>query len=195
MKLQKGTPKDLETVYRDMTHQFPPEELKSVDWLSALIKNRKYDLWLAEEDGKQIAYLMICPCQDYLWLDYIAVFPEHHAKGYGSKILPMLSEVYPDSQGVFLEVEHENKKDVNTVRRIRFYQRLGAEMVFKNYLLPTLEGGFPMGLYFLPYHENLPQAPEILETIRYVFDTVHADVTSRTLLLEQMAKDMTKNER
>ena len=193
MILKKGAQIEFETVYQDMLTQFPSEELKDKGLLSSLIKKQKYDLWLAEEAGRQVAYILTCPYQDYIWLDYIAVFREYHSKGYGSKILPQLSDVYPGSKGLFLEVEHENETDVNTIRRIRFYRRLGAEMILKSYRLPTAVGGFPMGLYFLPYQEENPSKKEVLDTIRYVFDTVHADIPARDLLLRQMEKDMAEN--
>ena len=190
MKLRKGNQADFEWIYEDMLKQFPKEELKDKEWLSNLIAREKYDLWLAEADGTPVAYVLICPYESYLWLDYIAVFQKHHSKGYGSKILPLLSEVYSGSKGLFLEVEHESEEDPNTVRRIRFYRRLGAEMILTSYQLPTAEGGFPMGLYFLPYQQSIPQNREVLDTIRYVFDTVHGDIASRSFLLKQIEKDV-----
>lgn len=194
MKLRKGNQADFEWIYQDMLRQFPKEELKDKAWLSDLMGREKYDLWQAEADGSTVAYVLICPHKGYLWLDYIAVFQTYHSKGYGSKILPLLSKAYPDAKGLFLEVEHENKEDPNTARRIRFYRRLGAEMILESYQLPTGEGGFPMGLYFLPFQKEMPQKEEVLDTIRHVFDTVHADIASRTFLLEQIEKDMAKPE-
>lgn len=192
MKLKKGTQKTFETVYPDMQEQFLPEELKDKELLSALLDSQTYDLWLAEETGIPVAYLLTCPYDNYIWLDYIAVFREHQSKGYGSKILPLLSEAYPGAKGLFLEVEHENKEDSNTSRRIWFYRRLGAERILKNYQLPTASGGFPMELYFLPYEKEFPSKAQTLAVIQHVFDTIHADIASRALLLKQIEKEWTE---
>ncbi len=190
MNLQKGTLSDFKEVYRDMLCQFPTEELKPEALLADLIAKGTYHLWLAQDNEKTVGYLLICPWQDYLWIDYIAVFVTHHSKGYGSQMIPLLAEVYPTAKGIFLEVEHETPADINTLRRARFYRRLGADILLNSYLLPTAEGGFPMALYFLPQKEATSEKEAIFGMIRYVFDTVHTNIPTRDMIFEEIKKGL-----
>ncbi len=190
MKLQKGTLSDFEMVYRDMVDQFPAEELKPKSLLADLIARGKYDLWLAQNNGQTVGYLLICPWQEYLWLDYIAVFQHHQSHGYGSRMISLLTQAYPAHAGMFLEVEHETPLDINTLRRARFYRNLGADILFNGYLLPTEKGGFPMALFFLSRTETVPPREKMLGMIRYAFDTIHSNIPERDAIFEEMKKEL-----
>lgn len=186
MKLQIGTAADFEMVFQDMCKQFPKEERKSKQHISTLIESGKCQLLLAFDGDHPVAYVIACPFQNFLWLDYIAVFQEYQSQGYGSRIFPLLPDIYPGLKGIFLEVEHEDPQDISTVRRIRFYRRLGAQMIWDGYRLPVGEEGLPMGLFFLPFDKQLPGKKEIFDIIQYVFDLIHSDVAKRGEILRKM---------
>lgn len=165
-------------VYDDMVLQFPESELKSFEKFISLMKNSDYKLILASDAGKYIGYIMVFfdGADKYLWLDYIAVFKEYHSCGYGGKMLDALGNLFPHTDGVFLEVEKPDVTQENTLRRIKFYKKHGAVLVNNNYLYPNAEGFLPMDLYYIPYKTVIPAKKMIFNVIKNVFDVLHKDL-------------------
>ena len=193
MELKRCSADALAFVYPDMQRQFPPEERKPRPLLEQLIDQNLYDLIVAYADGTPVGYLLLCPTPyRTVWLDYIAVFPENHSRGYGSKMLQQLSSVYPNNFGCLLEVEQANPLVSDTLRRIRFYEALGCRKYPFYYALPTPDGSFPMDLYLLPWQQTPPNIEAVKESILHAFHTIHQDIPHRGQVYQKILQSIEK---
>ncbi len=159
------------TIYKDLLKQFPEVELKSYTRFCELLQSGEYFVQIVQVDNDPIGYVIFYELTNSIWLDYIAIFKESQSKGYGSRILKSLSEKF--QKGLYLEVEKADKNNINTLRRIDFYKKLGAKKLNVEYFYPASNGFFPMDLYYLPYN-NLPD--DISSDINEVFSFIHSDV-------------------
>lgn len=167
--------KDLTNIYKDMILQFPPEELKTLEELKK-ITGEKYKFYDCIIDSAPIGYFALFETDNFLMLDYFAVFKNLHSMGFGSQILKSIQKIFPNKQGLFLEVEKPDEEVPNTYRRIKFYESHGAKRLNVNYLFPTVNGAIPLDLYFLPFEERLPSKDEIRIFIHELFNNIHKNV-------------------
>lgn len=180
INIRPGTPEDFEAVYRDMLFQFPASELKGKGDFIRLFRDEKYNLGIAcDKSGNAKAYFTyyeIPPTQTAL-LDHFAVFGNCQGKGIGSAVLKCMRKYFSNLKGLILEVEKPNPKEPNTIRRIEFYRRNGAQLLNIPYLLPTkYDSALPMDIMFLSCGDELSSLPElqIKNSIKYIFENLHA---------------------
>ena len=107
-------------IYSDMEKQFPPEEMKDFAKLNELLEKKFYKLAEFSIKNEPAGYVFFLE-NEYLWIDYIAVFEKFHSQGFGSKILTSLFDEYSHLKGCFFEVEPENPENIQTIKRIKFY--------------------------------------------------------------------------
>lgn len=176
MILRRNT-QDTEQIYKDMLIQFPQNELKTFGQYKKLSSTEEYIIYNAIENNEQIGYIIVVDNKElkYIWIDYLAVFKEFHAKGYGHKILKELSNLYSDYNGCFLEVEKVDEKLLNTIRRVRFYESQGAIKQPVDYYYPDYTEPLPMDLYYFPYKNSSPNE-DVFDEIKFVFGLLHTDV-------------------
>ena len=156
-------------IYADMQMQFPPEELKPFNVFVKLLSEGKLECLGAYDNLTQVGYLIFAKADEFIWLDYIAVKKEFHSKGYGKKIFKLITDCY-------LEVEKPDIKNPDSIRRIKFYQYLGAVKLNINYIYPNTEGGLPMDLYYLG--NTLPDNNTVYKTIKFIFKNLHTDINN-----------------
>ncbi len=176
LKLVKSDINNFNEIYEDMLLQFPKSELQDFCVYENLLKKGDYLLFLAKDDGKNIGYFLLFEDKpnNSLWLDYIAVFKSFHSKGYGKTIFSLLKDSLSTYNGVYLEVEKPDQEKPDTIRRISFYENLGAKKLDCEYYYPNKDGCIPLDLYFLAFGENgLPKCDQVKDTIRMVFDSLH----------------------
>lgn len=178
--LKKGYIEDFKALYPIYCDAFPESERKSYEKLSALILGESYQLIVAYDtqsgENRPVGFACLL-LDDYVWLDYLLVDPSFQGLGYGGQIFKALIERYQlQKQGMFLEVEKINLNDLNTQRRVDFYQRIGAFETTIAYQLPTLNGGFPMSLFYFPLLVAMPSTPDCLRAIQLAFKVIHDDV-------------------
>ena len=186
LHFRKINSEDFHGIYHDMLEQFPLSELKAYQTFAELIDNGAYDVLIAEKENAPVGYCLIFKGEKYIFLDYIAIFRIRQGKGFGGEMLEKLKEFYPDKKGCFLEVEKPNPEDINTYRRIRFYDMHGAEKLDINYLYPNKAGSLPMDLYYIGYKTKVPAKEEIKEFIESVFETIHRDIPHRRKVLAEI---------
>lgn len=152
----------LDHIYHYLTDEFPAHELKSYKIYQELIMDQHYDVLLAYDNDNLVGYALIFRpqlCQT-LWLDFIAILPNHQSKGYGSILIKEVLNYYqPQYKGMVFEVEIPVNDNLNQIRRIRYYERLGAITIPIAYSLPTNTGPFPM------YLMQLGEACEHIQTL------------------------------
>ncbi|WP_066307502.1 GNAT family N-acetyltransferase [Bacillus sp. FJAT-29814] len=188
-----GGMNELKNVYQLYEEDFPIEERKTYDQLEFLLSKKKYKLLVANQrsNNELVGYTFIYELEqaNAIWLDYMAVNKEFRNKGYGAILLNHLAQYKQDGLGLFFEVEipveGENKN--NQLRRIHFYERLGAQKQDVGYEFPTNNGGFPMYLFFKPSsnHQKLP-SKLIREAIAEAFEEIHTDVKNREQILDKV---------
>ncbi len=165
-------------IYQDMEIQFPKNELKSYDVFVKLLNADVLECVGVYDKDYLIGYFLYTSLKnDHKWLDYIAIRKEFHSKGYGSKIMQCLRDCY-------LEVEKPDVNLPNTIRRIDFYEALGAKKLDVNYIYPNDFGGLPMDLYYIG--ENLPDYEEAIEAIDEIFNKLHSTVKNMPQILQSI---------
>ncbi|CAH2212538.1 GNAT family N-acetyltransferase [Tepidibacter aestuarii] len=170
---------NLKYVYNDLYSQFEKSELKDKDQFDILFKSDNYKLLLCYDKSDLIGYIIVYIDfeTNLMWLDYLAVLEEYHSNGYGTKMIKTLKGKYENLDGCMIEVEKEDDKDINTYRRIRFYENLECIKLDINYMLPTKESGLSMHLYYLPFGKALIQMTKALSVIKSAHNTIHSDIT------------------
>lgn len=187
-------------IYADMLIQFPKEELKSYECFENLLKDEDYNIYSAVDNDVKVGYVVLYNDKHNktLWLDYLAVYKDFHSKGYGSLILKAMKKHFSDSdpnqniniKGIWLEVEKPDPKKPNTIRRISFYERLGAIKVNCEYFYPNTEGALPMDLYFLPFQKYfMPDCEFVLSSIKNAFTFLHCDLPHHQAVFNEINFD------
>jgi hypothetical protein len=187
LEVAPGGLEDLQGVYCLMENAFPANEIKTYNQLERLLLKGKYKLLLAKHrvTGEMIGYAFIYEMEHFKlwWLDYIAIIPEFQSSGYGSIFFNKLVNMTGvDFFGLLIEVEIpeviEGPTKDTQLRRVRFYERLGAERLTIRYELPTKDGGFPMYLYFRASSSGVKlTAEQITQAITSAFEYIHADIS------------------
>jgi GNAT superfamily N-acetyltransferase len=193
IKIVEGSIDDLKNIYQRFTDDFASEELKSYQHLKLLMSKRNYKLLLAIDSAidETVGYAFIYEFNQLqaIWLDYMAIDNQFRGSGYGSLLFKKLSNWKQNGFiGLFIEVEipkdDEGATRENQLRRIRFYERLGAKRLPFPYQLPTIHGGLPMYLYFCPSPQVEKLTKEqIQEAISEVFTTIHSDIKHKDDIL------------
>lgn len=182
MKIIKQPRETFERIYERLEATFPPNELKSKRTFYSLIDDGAYDIIEAFDEISDayvgFALLHTIEATQTLWLDFIAIDEKQRSKGYGSRFFNALCAYYmPKYTGMLLEVEIPTGEDENQLRRIRYYENLGASVLPMVYALPTYEGAFPMHLMYKGLQvEAVPEPTCILASIKAAFNYVHRDI-------------------
>lgn len=193
LELIEGDIHDFKDVYEQMSNDFASEELKEYHHLKSLIYSKKYKLILAKDQmiHRIVGYAFIYELEylNAIWLDYIAIDKSFQNQGYGTHFIKKIAQSKDNLLGIFQEVEvpieAKGSMRKNQLRRVNFYERLGAQRLNFPYEFPTKQGGFPMDLYFRPStNVQILSKKEIQESISEVFRNIHSDVKNRDQILK-----------
>ena len=84
-------------------------------------------LSVEDDNGELLGFVNITLCLDVLALNYFAILPEKQGRGYGTEVIRLLCERYPD-RSIIIDIEDDGVDSDNSEQRIRrraFYERLG----------------------------------------------------------------------
>ena len=119
-------------IYKYYKELFPTEERKPYRILKKSYNKGITIILGIKEIDKFIGFMIINKIKDnqYLQLDYFAIFKEYQSKGYGKKSIKELKEKYNSYNGIFIEIEKlglgENEEEnIQRERRAKFYEQLG----------------------------------------------------------------------
>lgn len=165
---------NLKMIYVDMLTQFPKEELKSFEEFEKNLKLPQCKLHVYKPEGEIVGYSVwfIDDEMEFLWLDYIAILKDFHSRGYGSLYLRDFIKEYSDKKYCFFEVE--KPIDEQSIRRQKFYEKLGCKNTGIKYFFPNKYKKLEMDLLYLGI--NTDKAPEKEYTnavIRKVHKIIH----------------------
>lgn len=186
----------LELIYNDYEKDFPLLERKSYLRLKELLSNGQYRLIIAKSPCccKIKAYALVMTLCKYraVWIDYIAVSKSIRGKGLGSIFLNALKNHFSANADIlFAEVEHidspEAKERKLQEARVYYYKTNGAIEIKINYELPTINGGFPMYLYYMPIIKGaVADRERVKDSIRSMFKHVHKDIKTTSEIFLRM---------
>jgi GNAT superfamily N-acetyltransferase len=193
IEIIEGTTDDLKDIYnRMMSRDFATEEIKDIAHIEMLMLKKKYKLILAKHKvfNDIIGYAFIYEMYDLriLWLDYMAIETNFQNAGYGTLLFNKILEFKKNEViGVFFEVEIPGKEGIekeDQLRRIKFYERMGSKRLGFDYQFPTINGGFPMYLYFKQL-SSIPVLPkeQIKEVVSSAYEFIHSDVPQKDAIL------------
>lgn len=105
--------------YTRLTDYFPEKEMKSKNHFELLFHEKEGNYQLEEGPDHVLVYF---EKSDYCFIDYILVSGSSRGKGTGSRILDQLKQ---RGKAIILEVEPVTHLDIDSEKRIRFYEKNG----------------------------------------------------------------------
>lgn len=194
----EGGLSDVIRLYDSIIEEFPESERKAKDVFIRLFETGDYRLLIAYNGtGLEVGYAFLYTIRKLgvLWLDFIVIHPEFQGKGYGSKFFEKMGSFYDSYIGMFLEVEIPEEANENQMRRISFYERMGAVRVNLKYYLPNEFGGLEMYLYYKSCNSNsFPEAEVIISTIESAYEFIHSDIRDKEQWLRQTINSQDGNQ-
>jgi len=201
IQYRKGSKDEIANIYLSFADEFPINERKTMAELRTLMDNGAYHLIIAEEALEDafeettqrigFAFVYMPENANFVWLDYLVIEKNHQSKGYGSRFFNYLLQLTPYLKYMFMEVEIPNGLDINQIRRVQYYERLGAVKYPLDYLLPIPEGSIPMSLYLSKLESAEPlQMSEVLEIIRHAHGYIHWEHSHLTQLFERISNSI-----
>ncbi len=111
-----------------MKRVFPKEEVMPMWFIRLLTLKKDYNFKVYYENELFVGIIFTIDTNDTLFVFYIAVNDKIHSKGYGTKLLQVLFEKYPDkSITLFIETMSDKKAEnyEQRIKRLAFYERNG----------------------------------------------------------------------
>lgn len=169
--------KKLFPIYKAM---FPPIERRYFYQIKSANKKGMSKIFKICVDNKIIGFLIanVLEENEYIGLDYLAILPEYQSKGYGSKAIMSLKDIFPNYKAMFIEIEKlgcgkSETENIERERRERFYNRLGFEKLnFELFLF-----GMEYSTYVLPISDKNKDEEEIRNYMFRVYENIYGKRT------------------
>ncbi len=132
---------------------FPPEEYLAPDKLVEMSRADNFDFLALTDDNTFIGFMVVQTHKELAYLFFLAIDPSCRSKGYGSRAIETLRQLYPDKKQI-VDFEMQDKAAPNNGQRIKrrqFYLENGYREtgLFLSYLGVDYEV-FCMGNDFEP---------------------------------------------
>jgi len=125
-----------DAIYNKYVVLFPKEEQREWNKIEKTCKRGIEKMYKIVLDEKTIGFFMLEKINDFpFYLDYFAIYNEYQNKGYGTQAIERLITKYVNNAGIIGEIEKESKQDINTIKRYKFYEKLGFNKIESEYLL------------------------------------------------------------
>ncbi len=154
--------------YEKLNQYFPIEEMKSLEHMEILLKE-KGDIYHKDEGPNHV--MMYVEMNDFLFIDYLFVSKNARGQGLGKKLINKLKK---KQKPIILEVEPINYEDSDTEKRFKFYEREGFKHAksigYRRRSLATNEITALEILYWSPEEED---EEKIYEKMKQTYETIH----------------------
>lgn len=173
-------------LYQKYKEIFPSNERKPLAHIKNLYNKGFLEIIEILDEEKIVGFFItnILPQNPYVLLDFFAIFPEQQSKGYGSRAINLLKELYKNYEGIYIEVERPDKleQDINKQRRIKFYEKLGFYNL--GYDLKLFNVAF--STFILPINETKQSNKDIINKIKEIYIAVlgKENYTKNCILVE-----------
>lgn len=155
--------------FKNLREYFPAKEMKSEIHMKTLFQYKK-DTYQLEEGPQHTLVYYEEP--DFLFIDYILVSSTSRGSGLGSKVM---ERVKKKNKPIILEVDPPSPEDPESIKRIRFYQKLNfrkaSSIHYERKHPVTGEKSIMDIFYWAP--QALPEHA-IFEKMKKAYEEVHA---------------------
>lgn len=126
---------EFDEIYSIMDEAFPGSEMRTYEGQKALLSNKKYYIKMKKDaEGKILGFLAYWKLDNCTFLEHLAVDKSARGRGIGGKLI---EEAFAENKNnIFFEVEPATDK-IST-KRIKFYQKRGAQLNEFYYEQPSL---------------------------------------------------------
>lgn len=102
----------------------------------------------SEKPGVNVGLITLWSLGGFCYVEHLATSPEVRNQGYGAKIMEALKSKV---DGIIV-LEVEKPEEEMSIRRIKFYERCGFKLCYKDYIQPAYrKGGETIPLYIMFY--------------------------------------------
>ncbi|WP_243385711.1 GNAT family N-acetyltransferase [Bacillus kexueae] len=154
--------------YEKLNQYFPVQEMKSKEHMEALLQE-KGDVYHKDEGKHHV--MMYAEFDDFIFIDYIYVSKDARGQGIGHQLLQKLKT---KQKPIILEVEPVDESDLDTEKRLKFYQRENfhhAQSIgYRRRSLATKKINEMEILYWSPTDAS---EEEIFEAMKHTYDQIH----------------------
>lgn len=130
---------------------FPEDERRSRFEHEQLLDDPRFHFGAICGEGLLVGLVSYWELHDMLFVEHLAIAPEHRSEGYGGRALEHL-QYYADRM-IVLDVEPEDESP-DAARRVRFYERHGFRYCRRSVELPTYWFAKPLVSHFMVWSPN-----------------------------------------
>lgn len=151
---------------------FPDDERKPLSVIRKIYENGYTQIIGIFNDENPVGFMMVNKIEEdgFAILDYLAIFEEYRNKGYGTKAIELLKDLYKDTKGIFVEVDKiglgiDDAENLIREKRKNFYENLGFKKLRYDLFL--------FDVIYMPYvYSNIETDEEIVvEKILDIYNT------------------------
>lgn len=177
---QSPSNRELKQIQLIYEASFPPAESKPFELIAARLHVGEYLCYVTELQGSIVAFALLLPLTSSgcTFLEYIAVNQDHQSRGLGSELLRFI--IGDLGSRLVWEVEPCANSDADDIRnrRLRFYERLGGQLIklSTTYAMPNFEkggDGIPLRLMQFPAGEQ-PDEYAVAAIVSAIYSTAYA---------------------
>lgn len=126
-----------DNIYNKYIKLFPEDEQRKWIKIETTYSKGIEKFYKIVLNNKTIGFFMLEKLNDNypFYLDYFAIFKEYQNLGYGTLAVQLLLYKIVINNGLIAEIEKENVKNPITIKRFKFYEKLGFKKIESEYLL------------------------------------------------------------
>jgi len=167
VKITDPNSEDFKVAWEIYEYSFPSDERRTLETQKELMKNPGYNFFIVKKNDNIVALITDWDFGDFLFVEHLAVRKDLRGQGIGTELLTE----HLKSRKVILEVERPS--DDTTIKRIRFYEKLGFKLNNHNYIQPPYgEGKSPVPMFLMTYPDFIDE-PTFIEARRKVHTIVY----------------------
>lgn len=165
-------------IYSEYKKLFPAKERKPYIVLAQAFKKGCTSIIKIEFENKTVGFFILNIVNNYIQIDYFAIFKKYQSQGYGTLALKELQNKYSASNGIFIEIEKlgagKNETENNLrEKRFNFYKQLGFEML--NFDIELFK------VIYTPCCFNYQNKEDIDFTIKTLFDFYYLSASKKLI--------------
>ncbi|SHN72172.1 GNAT family N-acetyltransferase [Desulfovibrio litoralis] len=168
MLIRKIENSEISKIYAHMINDFPPSERPPFEIIEQSLVSGTQKCFIGVKDNEEIGYAMCADAHpnNFVLLNFFAVFQEHRERKFGTAFLQQLFELYKNKAGMFIETEtplcaNSSVEEKLIFRRQKFYEKLGVKTFYDlEYSLFDV----PMYLNIYPLQKDFAEIKKVAST-------------------------------